>query len=105
MSDTAKRLAGPTALGTASATLYTVPAATTTILRHIRITNTTATEKKATMGIGADAIGTRLFSETPIPGNGGLDWSGFTVLVAAETLRGHGDAAGLTATISGVEVT
>jgi hypothetical protein len=104
MADTAKRLAGPTSLTASSATIYTVPGSTTAILRNIRVANTTGVVARLTVSIGADAAGTRIWSSVAIPANDALDWSGFMVLAAAETLRAYSDtASALTITVSGVE--
>jgi hypothetical protein len=46
---TQKRLAGPAQLTTSSATYYTVPSATTTIVKQVVITNTTASAKTVTV--------------------------------------------------------
>lgn len=106
MADTAKRLAGPTLLTASEATLYTVPASTTAIVRHIRLANNSTDPVTATVSIGADAAGTRLYSGFEVPAKGIHDWSGFLVLTAAETLRGYaGTASQLAVTVSGVEVT
>jgi hypothetical protein len=106
MSDTAVRLAGPTLLTGTEATLYTVPADTTAILRHIRLANSTATAATVRLSIGAYAAGTALLGDVSIPANGTYDWSGFAVLAAAETLRGSaGTTNALAVTVSGVEVT
>jgi hypothetical protein len=103
VADTARRLAGPSALGTSAATVYTVPGATTAILRCIHVANTTAGALGFTASIGADAAGTRMWSAQPVPANGSLDWSGFQVMAATEVLQAYGSGAGLTLTVSGVE--
>lgn len=103
MADVLKRLAGPAAGTGAEATLYTVPASTTTVIRHIRVANTTTTAQTFKLTIGADAAGTRLNGDTSIAGNGGVyDWTGMLVLAAAETLRWNGPST-LTITVSGIE--
>jgi hypothetical protein len=105
VANVAKRLAGP-AVGTGSeATLYTVPGSTVTTVQSIRVVNTTSGALTFKMSIGADAAGTRLFSDYPVPANGILKDAGFdVVMVAAETLRWTA-AAGLTVTVNGVETT
>lgn len=104
MPDTAKRLAGPAAVGTVAATVYTTPAATTTVLRNIHVANTTTGALTFNLSVGADAAGTRLYSGFSVPANGSLDWSGFIPLAATEVLQALASAAGLTLTVSGVEV-
>lgn len=107
MADTAKRLAGPTQPGTSTGTLYTVPASTTTILRNIHVANNTAAAVTFTLAIGTAATAAnRLYDAVSIPANSTLDWSGFLVLAAAETLQALASAGtSLTVTVSGVEVT
>lgn len=105
MADTAKRLSGPTALTTSAVTQYTVPGATTTILRSIHVCNETATDQTFTVSIGTDGAGKRLWKAVTCPANDSFDWSGFIVLAAAEVIQALADAgAALTLTISGVEV-
>jgi hypothetical protein len=106
MADAAKRFHGPAQLTASAATLYTVPANTTAIVRYIRIANTTATDRTVTLSIGADAAATRIFSGTTVPANGSVDWSGFIPMTAAEIVQGLSSAAtALTVVISGIEVT
>jgi hypothetical protein len=104
MPNTQKRLAGPAAGTGAEATLYTVPGATSAILRDISVTNTTTTQQTFKMSIGADAAGTRLFHDEQVDPGATWQWNGFKVLNAAETLRWNGPTT-LTCTVSGVEVT
>lgn len=106
MPDTLRRLAGPTLLTAAAATVYTTPASTSASILGIHVANTSASPATFTMSIGADAAGTRLYSGVLIPGNGTLDWSGLYVVTAAEILQAYSSVTGvLTLTISGVEVT
>lgn len=106
MADTAKRLVGPISLPNSATTLYTVPALTTATIRNIHIANATGTAATLKMSIGADAAGTRILSDFSVPADGFLDWSGFLVLAAAETLRATGGTNNaLTITVSGVETT
>lgn len=65
-----KRLYGPAAIATGPTTVYTVPAVTKTIIRHLRISNPSASPVTLTLSIGADAAGTRLYSAYSIPGAG-----------------------------------
>jgi hypothetical protein len=106
MADTAKRLSGPTQLGTSATTQYTVPASTTAIIRSLLACNTTANQVKLTVSIGADAAGTRIFSERVIAPRETFEYHGFIVLTAAGILQAYADTAtALTLTVSGVEVT
>jgi hypothetical protein len=106
MTDTAARVVGPMLLTNASVTLYTVPASTKAILRHIRIANTSGAAATARLSIGVDAAGTRILGDVSIPAASVYDWSGFLVMEAAETLRGQSGTTNVLAiTVSGVLVT
>lgn len=100
--------AGPTALTTSAATLYTVPASTTTTVRNIHIANeSTTTAVTVTLSIGTDGAGKRFLGPgLSIPASSSYDWSGFLILAAAEILQGTASAAtSLTVTISGIQTT
>jgi hypothetical protein len=105
MADAATRLAGPVGLGTSAATIYTVPGATTAILRSLHVANTSAADRTFRLSIGTDGSGKRLFYDQPVPLGQSFDWSGFIVLAAAEIIQAYGDVAGLDITLSGVLVT
>jgi hypothetical protein len=102
--DTAKRLSGPALLTGSAATVYTVPASTTTVLRNIHVCNETGTAATLTMSIGTDGAGKRLFMGFSVAANDVLDWSGAIIMNAAEVLQAFsGTASALTLTTSGVE--
>lgn len=106
MPDTAVRPIGPVLLGTVTATLYTVPAATKLIVRSIHVANETANSVAFTLALGADAVGKRLYSAMPLPANGALDWSGFMVVLTGELITGFAAVANaVTITVSGVTET
>ena len=67
MPRTPKRLYGPALVATGPATVYTVPALTKTIIRHIHISNPSGSAVTITLSIGADAAGTRLLGAYSIP--------------------------------------
>jgi hypothetical protein len=104
MADTLKRLAGPAALSTSAATIYTVPASTTTTIRHLHVCNETAGAVLLTVSIGIDGAGTRLFKAKSIAANDVLDWPCLVVLTAAEVVQAFADTAtAVTIILSGVE--
>lgn len=105
MTDTAKRLSGPSALTTSAVTQYTVPAATTTILRSIHVCNTGSGTGLFTLSIGTNAAGTQLFTASQINVGEVLDWSGFIVLNATNIIQALYSGNALTLTMSGVEIT
>ncbi len=88
MSDTLDRI-GPTLLTNAAATIYTVAAATTVVLRDVVVTNTSGTAATLTASIGADATGTRIWAGLSIPANSTFNHSGSIVLKAAEILQAY----------------
>ena len=106
MADTASRLSGPTQLGTSAATVYTVPASTTAIIRHLIAVNTSALGATLTISIGADAASKRIVSAHSMGPNEVFEMKGFIVLTAAEILQAFaGTATAITLTVSGVQVT
>jgi hypothetical protein len=106
MADLQKRLSGPSYLTTSAVTQYTVPAATSCILRSIHVVNLhSSAPLNFTMSIGADAGNTRLFHTYALTPLQVLDWSGFIVLNAGEIIQAYGSTTNLLVmTMSGVEV-
>ena len=112
MARTPKRLMGPALVATGPATVYTVPALTKTILRHLHVQNPSAAPVTLTVSIGADAAGTRIFDAYSIPAKAaGVTDSVreiflYVVMEAAEVLQlAAGTNNILTATLSGDEIT
>jgi hypothetical protein len=106
-----KRLVGPALIATGPTTVYTVPASTKTIIRHIHIQNPSASPVTYTLSIGADAAGTRLFQTFSIPAAAAgvtdsvRDHYWYQVMDAAEILTvSAGTTNVLTITISGDEI-
>ena len=108
MADAASRIYGPAQPGTGNGTLYTVPGATSVVVRSIHVCNTTssaATLSLAINGTAATAANCWL-DELSIPANGSYDWSGFLALATTDTIQGlQGTSGALTVTISGVLTT
>jgi hypothetical protein len=85
---------------TASATLYTVPSATTTIVTNILITNTVTGDATFTILLDDVSIGTTVTV-------GGFDTTVIDlkqVLAAAKTIKGLASATTVNFHISGVEI-
>jgi len=94
MAKISKRLVGPTQLAASTATLYTVPANTRTVIRKISIHNPEGGSSRTyTFGIGADAAGTRMRDAKTIAVGETVEVYGPLTLAAAETFRGHASAA------------
>lgn len=87
-----KRLYGPAQVATGPATVYTVPALTKAIIRHIHISNPSASPVTLTASIGADAAGTRILGSYSIPAAAAgvtgsvLDLFYYQIMDAAEIL-------------------
>lgn len=106
-----KRLAGPAQVATGPTTIYTVPAITKTVIRHIHIQNPSASPVTLTLSIGTSAAGTRLMDAFSIPAaaagvtNSVQDIYWYQVMEAAEVLQA---AAGtnniLVITVNGDEI-
>ena len=92
------------AIGATSTTLYTSQPDGRTAILDVMIVNTTAFAINLTMYIGsataANAFG---FYSTSVPSHSSLQYYGFQILNANESLIAVGSAAGLTITISGIE--
>ena len=106
MAKTAKRLFGPAQLTGTTATKYTVPASTKTIVRHVRFTNPSGTTVNVTVSIGADAAGVRLFDSFAIGAAAEKDWYPYMIMDAAEILAAHASTASVVVmTVFGDELT
>lgn len=100
---------GQGAIGTGGyGTLYTVPAATKTILKSFDICNTTSGRLLARVCLvpngGSPGTANALLYDFPVPGNGIFGWEGEQVLGTGATIQTQGSAAGLTITASGVQL-
>ena len=88
------------AFATGSATLYTVPGATTTVVSNIAITNTSASSQTFTLGLN----GVSLHTTTSIAANSTVYIDLKQVLNATQTITGLASATSVNYHISGVEV-
>lgn len=106
MARTPKRLAGPATVSNAAATKYTVPGATTAVIRQIWVQNPSGSAVTFTCSIGADAAGTRLTDAYSIPANSLFPIHTYWVMAATEIFQAlAGTNAILTLTIFGDEIT
>jgi hypothetical protein len=88
------------AFATSSATLYTVPASTTTVVTNIVVTNSTSTA--ATFTITLDGID--LFKDAAIAGNAITAFDLKQVLATTKIIAGLASAVTVKFHISGVEI-
>lgn len=94
-------------LGTSSATLYTVPGSTSTIITSIVVTNYTATDATVTLtlqnGSGTDI---NLLYQVPVAGKGTLTMDISQVLNTTRIIKGLASTgSSIACHISGVEIT
>ena len=103
LSGTPSRLCQKAILAT-STTLYTSQPDGRTAILDIMVVNTTSAPINLTMYVGsataANAFG---FYSTSVPSHSSLQYYGFQILNANESLLAVGSATGLSATISGIE--
>lgn len=91
---------------TAAVTAYTVPAATSSIVKSIRVVNTTATAATFKMWQGGTADANVILPATSIDAGGFGEFEGVLTMAAADTLSVQaGTASALTVTIHGLEIT
>jgi hypothetical protein len=95
--------------GTSGTTLYTVPAAKTTIVKNIILANTTGTEATVSLSVvpsgGSAATSNRVLSTYAVPANGISTLDCSLVMPTAAFLFGTNTTNNaVTMTISGVEV-
>jgi hypothetical protein len=92
------------AIGTTSTTLYTAQPDGRTAILDIMVINTSSAPINLSMYVGsastANAFG---FYSTSIPSHSSIQYYGFQILNASESLIATGSAAGLSTTISGIE--
>jgi hypothetical protein len=88
------------------AILYTVPAATSTIVKHMQINNPTSSGASIWIWRNGTANANVLYTSVPIRANGGwAEWDGGMALGTGETLWGSASLANtITLTIDGDEV-
>lgn len=106
---TPKQLAAVTRLTTTAATLYTVPASTTTLVKQILIANTSGIDARATIHIvpsGGTALATnKAFGEILVPANTTQLVDGSIVVPTGATLQCLANIAdAISLHISGVEI-
>lgn len=104
-----KRLGGPSQLTASSATYYTVPASTTTIVKQIILTNTTASAKTVTVRLYTSGTENNTFdilSAVAIAANETITFNCSMVMAATETIKALASSAtSVNITIFGIEET
>lgn len=85
-------LDGPQQLTNSAATIYTVPASTTSIIKQFIITNVTAGAVTCTISIGTDASGTRILDAVSFAANSVTTIDVFLPLAAATIIQAFASA-------------
>lgn len=104
MPNTLKPLFRGAATTTTTTVLYTTPAATSTVVSNITVTNTAGTAATFTLGMGTAGANTSLHTTTAIPANSTVYIDLRQVLVATNTITGGASAVTVSFHISGVEI-
>lgn len=98
---------GQAAITTGVTTLYTVPAATRTLLKEFSIANTTGAPINVRVFLvpsaGSAGTGNAFLYDVPVPDANALQYNGVEVLNAGDTIQIQAAAAGLTIIASGAE--
>lgn len=89
------------AAATSSATLYTVPSATTAVLTDIVISNTSSNQEYVTMTVD----GINILPTVPVSANTVINLQPKTVIAATKILAGYASSTSVKFHISGVETT
>ena len=106
MARTPRRLAGPLLVTSSSTTRYTVPALTKTIVRHIHVSNPSASPVTFTLTIGSDAAPVRLFDAFSIPAASVLDHFCYYIVDGGEIMQTNAGTTNiLVFTMDGDEIT
>jgi len=89
------------AAATSSATLYTVPSSTTSVLTDIVVSNTSSNQQYVTMTVD----GVNILPAVPISANTVINLQPKTVMATTKILAGFATSADVKFHISGVETT
>lgn len=85
---------------TSSATLYTVPASTSSVLTDIVVSNTSSDQQYVTITVD----GINLVPTVPVSANAVINFQFKTVLATTKIIAGYATSAGVKLHLSGVEI-
>lgn len=88
------------AAATSSATLYTVPSSTTSVLTDIVVSNTSADQQYVTITVD----GINLVPTVPVSANSVINFQFKTVLATTKIIAGYASSTGVKLHLSGVEI-
>jgi hypothetical protein len=106
MADAFKKLAQTQVAGSPStSTLYTVPASTETVVRHIRIVNTAVNDRTIKLWHDGTADSNVILPPATVKAGGWTEFDGTITMETGDTLVAQASAgASLTITVYGLEV-
>lgn len=105
MAQSYKQLAQTQAASSATA-VYTVPAATQAIVKHMRIVNTDTVPRWIKLWNNGTTDADLILPQTTIAAGGWAEFDGTITMAAADTLSAQGEVASkITITLHGAEVT
>lgn len=107
MTTTVKKLGQAVLTGSGTQdTLYTVPAATTALIKHIRLVNYSVSDVTVMLWHDGVADSNRILPAATILAGGWAEFDGAITMETGDTLRAEaGAATSITATVYGVEFT
>lgn len=88
------------AAATSSATLYTVPSSTTSVLTDIVVSNTSSDQQYVTITVD----GINLVPTVPVSANSVINFQFKTVLATTKVIAGYASSTGVKLHLSGVEI-
>ncbi len=88
------------AAATSSATLYTVPSSTTSVLTDIVVSNTSSDQQYVTITVD----GVNLVPAVPVSANAVINFQFKTVLATTKIIAGYASSASVKLHLSGVEI-
>jgi hypothetical protein len=88
------------AAATSSATLYTVPSSTSTVLTDIVVSNTSSDQQYVTITVD----GINLVPTVPVSANAVINFQFKTVLATTKVIAGYASSTGVKLHLSGVEI-
>ena len=93
-------------LGNSAATLFTVGGSASVIVKHIRLTNSTGTDRTARLYHDGTNDATTILPSATIKAGGWAEFDGAILMEASDTMAGEASAASaITCTIYGLEIT
>lgn len=93
-------------LPNSAGTLFTAGGSASIIVKHIRLTNTTGTDRTATLYHDGTAATNNILPAATIKAGGWAEFDGAILMEASDTIAGEASAASaITCTIYGLEIT